>query len=57
MSLHVDDHRGNGNDHPLAAMIAVAAVLLFTCVAIYYMGNAYRVTPTYLVRQQLATPF
>ncbi|HEY0235146.1 MAG TPA: hypothetical protein VGC86_08855 [Afipia sp.] len=57
MSLHVDDHHGNGNDHPLVAMIAVAIVLLFTCAAIFYMGNAYRVAPTYIVRQPLATPF
>ncbi len=57
MSLHVDNHRhGHGGDHPRMAVIAVAIVLLFTCAAIFYMGNNYRVAPTHLVRQPLANP-
>ncbi len=56
MSLHVDDHHGNRSDHPLVAMIAVAVVLLFTCAAIFFMGNVYRVAPTHIVRQPLASP-
>ncbi len=57
MSLHVDDHQhGDSNDHPRMAVIAVAIVLFFTCAAIFYMGNAYRVAPTHIVRQPLANP-
>ncbi len=58
MSLHVDGHdRRNGGDHPLMAMVAIAIVLLFTCAAIFYMGNVYRVAPTHIIRQPLGTPF
>ncbi len=56
MSLHVDGHHGDDKDHPRMAVIAVAIVLLFTCAAIFYMGNTYRVAPTHLVRQPLANP-
>ena len=57
MSLHVDNHhQGDGDDHPKIALIAVAAVLLFTCAALFYMGSTYRVAPTHIVRQPLASP-
>ncbi len=57
MSLHVDNEsNSDGNDHPKMAVIAVAIVLFFTCVAIFYMGNTYRVAPTHIVRQPLANP-
>ncbi|MBX9711874.1 MAG: hypothetical protein K2X60_12640 [Xanthobacteraceae bacterium] len=57
MSLHVDDHHHDGGgDHPRMAMIAVAIILIFTCAAIFYMGNAYRVAPTHIIRQPLTNP-
>jgi hypothetical protein len=57
MSLHVDDHHhGDDGDHPQMAVIAVAIVLFCTCAAIFYMGNAYRVAPTHVIRQPLASP-
>ncbi len=57
MSLHVDNHGGGRNDHPLMAVIAVAVVLFLTCAAIFYLGSVYRVAPTYITRQPLNTPF
>lgn len=56
MSLHVDDHGGRDSDHPLLGVIAIAVVLILTCAAILYMGNTYRVAPTYITRQPLSTP-
>lgn len=62
MSLHVDNHHGSPHDgspgdRPVIAIVAVAIVLVATCAAIFYMGNTYRVKPTYLIRQPLSTPF
>ncbi|HEY0218844.1 MAG TPA: hypothetical protein VGC26_03610 [Afipia sp.] len=56
MSLHVDDHDGSDNDHPLMGVIAIAVVLILTCAAILYMGNTFRVAPSYIARQPLGTP-
>lgn len=56
MSLHADGHRRRNNDHPLMCFVAVAALLLLTCAAIFYMGNTFRVAPTHITRQPLSTP-